>query len=128
MERDELIQRMKAERGGSILPAFEFMAGIDSALLDAYDRLAVLNFNYASTESDRALSAKQKEIIAVALLAAIRGNTTSKHMERALDLGASYRELVEALGLAMHITGAPSMEFGLELLMELATEKAASQG
>jgi len=56
---------------------------------------------------------RPKELIAVALLAAIRGSTTRQHIKRALALGASKREVVEALELSMHITGAPSLHYGL---------------
>ena len=67
--------------------------------------------------------AKLKELIAVALLAAVRGNTTRAHIQKALSHGASRREVVEALEMSMHITGAPSLEFGLSQLMALESKK-----
>jgi alkylhydroperoxidase/carboxymuconolactone decarboxylase family protein YurZ len=114
---------MKRERGGRVHPVFEYLDGIDPEFLDAYDRLAVLNFNYGKAARGRALSAKVKELIAVALLAAVRGSTTTQHLQEAMQHGASRREIVETLEMAMHIAGAPALEFGLSRLMELEAGK-----
>jgi alkylhydroperoxidase/carboxymuconolactone decarboxylase family protein YurZ len=119
----ELIEKMRAQRGGRLHRIFEYLGSIDSEFLEAYNDLAILNFNYAEAAAGRALDAKVKELIAVALLAAVRGNTTRHHLRRALELGATRREIVEALEMAMHITGAPSLEFGLAELMALDSDK-----
>ena len=64
-------------------------------------------------------------LIAVALLASAHGNTTRQHIKRALALGASKREVVEALEVSMHITGAPSLEYGLSEMMALECADSA---
>jgi len=121
--QSELLARMRRQRGGHVHNVFEYLAEIDPEFLQAYNDLAVLNFNYAEAAQGRAIDAKTKELIAVALLAAVRGNTTRQHIKRALALGATRREVVEALEMAMHITGAPSLEFGLTEMMALETAK-----
>ena len=115
----KLVAKMKRQRQGHLHPVFAYLDGIDPEFLKAYNEVAVVNFNYGNAGRRRALSAKMKELIAVALLAAVRGSTTRQHIRRALDQGASKREIVEALEMAMHITGAPALEFGLSQLMEL---------
>lgn len=114
-----LIAKMKRQRGGKVHSVFEYLDTIDREFLDAYNRVAVLNFNYGEAAAGRSLDAKMKELIAVALLAAVRGNTTRQHIQRALACGATVRQVVEALEMSMHITGAPSLEFGLSQLMEV---------
>jgi alkylhydroperoxidase/carboxymuconolactone decarboxylase family protein YurZ len=119
----KVIAKMRRERRGQLASAFEFLDGVDREYLEAYNRVAVLNFNYGDAGKGRALDARMKELIAVALLATIRGETTRKHMARALEEGATPRQVVEALEVAMHICGAPALEFGLRLLQELQAER-----
>jgi alkylhydroperoxidase/carboxymuconolactone decarboxylase family protein YurZ len=119
----KLLTKMRRQRKGNVHPVFEYLDGIDRAFLQAYNELAVLNFNYDEGAKGRSLSAKVKELIAVALLAAVRGGTTREHIQKALSRGASKREVVEALEMSMHITGAPSLEFGLSELMLLEQKK-----
>ena len=122
-KESSLLTRMRRQRNGSVHPVFEYLADIDPEFLTAYNELAVLNFNYGERAKGRALSAKTKELLAAALLASVRGDTTQQHIRKALSLGASRREVAEALEMSLHITGAPSLEFGLRLLMELDREK-----
>jgi alkylhydroperoxidase/carboxymuconolactone decarboxylase family protein YurZ len=119
----KLLAEMRRQRNGKLHPVFEYLSAIDPEFLEAYNQLAVLNFNYAEAAEGRILDAKVKELIAIALLASVRGNTTRQHIRRALDLGATKREIIEALAMAMHITGAPSLEFGLSEMMQLDAER-----
>jgi alkylhydroperoxidase/carboxymuconolactone decarboxylase family protein YurZ len=119
----ELLERMRAQRNGRLHRCFEYLGSIDPEFLDAYNGVALLNFNYAEAAPGRALDARMKELIAIALLAAVRGNTTRHHIRRALELGATRREIVESLEMAMHITGAPSLEFGLAEMMALDSKE-----
>ena len=120
---NRLLTKMRRQRKGQLHPVFEYLDGIDPEFLAAYNGLAVLNFNYGKAPQGRELSAKMKELIAVALLAAVRGETTRQHIQKALAHGASKREVVEALEMSMHITGAPSLEFGLARMMEIERAK-----
>ena len=119
----KLPAKMRRQRKGNLHRVFEYLDGVDREFLQAYNELAVLNFNYAEGAKGRALTAKVKELIAVALLASVRGDTTREHIQRAMALGASKREVVEALEMSMHITGAPSLEFGVTHLMALVPRK-----
>lgn len=118
----KLLDKMLRERKGRVLPAWKYLCEIDPEFLEAYNGVAVLNFNYGTAAKQRALSGKMKELIAVALLAAVRGDTIGQHIKTALAHGASKREVVEALEMSMQITGAPSLEFGLKRLMEIERE------
>ena len=122
-KQSKLLAKMRRQRGGSVHPVFEYLDGKDPEFLKAYNELAVLNFNYGESAKGRALSSKLKELIAVALLASVRGDTTGQHIQKALAHGASKREVIEALEMSMHITGAPSLEFGLRQLMGLERAK-----
>ncbi|MCC6344655.1 MAG: carboxymuconolactone decarboxylase family protein [Bryobacterales bacterium] len=113
----DVLTKMRIQRKGKVHPAFVYLDGIDRPFLEAYNSLAVLNFAYGREAKGRAMPAKIKELIAIALLAAVRGDTTRDHIRKAISHGASRREIVEALEMSMHITGAPSLEFGLMQLM-----------
>jgi alkylhydroperoxidase/carboxymuconolactone decarboxylase family protein YurZ len=118
----ELVARMRQQRSGRLEPVLEYLGQIDPEFLSAYNEGAVLNFRYGEAQG-RVLSGKVKELIAVALLAAVRGETTKQHIRQALENGATRREVVEALEMSMHITGAPSLQYGLVRLMEIENEK-----
>jgi alkylhydroperoxidase/carboxymuconolactone decarboxylase family protein YurZ len=118
---------MRAQRKGKLLPAFEYLAGVDPDFLEAYNNLAVLNFSYPPAAGSRALEPKIQELIAIALLASVHGETTRHHIRRALELGATEREIVEALEMTLQITGAAGMEFGLSQLMALKAESSQSR-
>ena len=126
-DANELLQTMRAQRRGRLVPAFEFLAGIDPDLLEAYNNLTVLNFSYPPATESRVLEAKIKELIAIALLASVHGDTTRLHIRRALELGATEREIAETLGLVMQVTGAAAMEYGLSQLMAEKAEGTASR-
>ena len=119
MKKTSLLDTMRRQRDGHLASAFEFLDGVDREFLQAYNELAVLNFNYGEAGKGRALDPRMKELIAVALLVCVRGETTRKHMSRALEQGATPREIVEAMEMSMHICGAPAFEFGLRQLQEL---------
>lgn len=123
MNEASLLDTMRRQRDGRLAAVFEFLDGLDPEFLRAYNEVAVLNFNYGDAGKGRALDARVKELIAVALLACVRGETTLQHMRRALEQGATPREIVEALEMSMHICGAPALEFGLRVLRELQSSR-----
>ncbi len=119
---DELINRMKAARG-YIYPAWEFAARADPDFAEAYQEL------YEQGLSDgKALSAGMKELIAIGILA-FRGNPASvkTHIRRAMRLGATRQELLEAIETCLLPGGAPAFHCGLKALME-ALEEEEGQG
>jgi len=118
-----LLAKMRRQRGGHVAAPFEYLDAVDREFLKAYNEVAVLNFSYGDAGRTRVLDARTKELIAVALLVTVRGDTTQQHMRKALEHGASLREVVEALEMAMQVCGAPALEFGLRKLMDLEPAK-----
>ena len=119
IDKDQLVAEMRRQRNGNLPAMFEYLAKIDPDFLAGYNAATLRVFNYSEGAEDRALDARMKELIAVALLASVRGGTTKRHIAAAYRHGASKREVVEALEVAFQITGAPSMEFGIHCMMDL---------
>lgn len=67
--------------------------------------------------SDGVLSAKMKELIALAIGVTVRcDGCLGHHAKVCLQLGATREEVVEAIGVAVHMGGGPSMVYGSEAL------------
>lgn len=119
---NDLKEAMKKERG-YIYPEWEFVAEKDVEFTEAYNRL------YSSALSDgKALPAKTRELIAIALLA-YRGleKATYEHMKRALRLGATKQELLEAVESSLIPGGAPTFSTGLRALMRIEEDQEPKQ-
>ncbi|MBE3587071.1 MAG: carboxymuconolactone decarboxylase family protein [Thermoanaerobacteraceae bacterium] len=72
--------------------------------------------------SDGALSAKQKELIAIGIGVAIRCHyCIAAHVAKALELGATREEVVEAIGVAVLMGGGPAAAYATEALKVLDT-------
>lgn len=68
---------------------------------------------YKSTTVDGALSAKHKELVALAISIAIRcEGCISLHMKSALGHGATKDEILEIIGVAIVMGGGPSLTYG----------------
>src|SRR5262249_36987474 len=114
-QAEALIARMKKARG-YISPAREFAARQDPAFVEAYNR----SYEPGRCEGRR-VSAKVREVIAIALLA-VRGPDKAAlvaHMERAMRFGATREELFEVLETCMVPGGAPTFHRGLSALLDL---------
>lgn len=71
---------------------------------------------------DGALSAKQKELIAVGISVAIRCSyCISNHVAKAFQLGASRKEILEAVSVAILMGGGPSVAYATEAVRVLDT-------
>ena len=112
-----LLKEMERERG-YVLPEWMFAAERDPNFMECYNNL----YNIALTDG-KALKAKTKELIAIALLA-YRGleNAVYAHAKRALRLGATKQELLEALETAIVPGGAPTFSTGLKALLRIEEE------
>jgi AhpD family alkylhydroperoxidase len=67
--------------------------------------------------TDGVLSAKMKELIALAIGVTVRcDGCLGHHAKACLQFGASREEVVEAIGVAVHMGGGPSMVYGSEAL------------
>jgi 4-carboxymuconolactone decarboxylase len=73
---------------------------------------------------DGALPRKTKELIMVGITCALnRPRGVRLHSERALSLGASPREVLEAMEVAAIPGGMPGLWLGVETLQEILTSK-----
>lgn len=71
----------------------------------------------AATYADGALDAKTKELIALAIGINVRcDGCLAAHGRAAFQRGATREEVVEAIGVAIHMGGGPSMVYGAEAL------------
>ena len=71
----------------------------------------------AATYGAGALDAKTKELIAIAISISVRcDGCVAAHSRSAVQKGISREELVEAIGVAIHMGGGPSMVYGAEVL------------
>jgi len=66
---------------------------------------------------DGALDNKTKELIALAIGVTVRcDGCVAHHAMACLDKGATREEIVEAIAVAIHMGGGPSMVYGAEAL------------
>jgi len=78
--------------------------------------------------TDGALSAKAKELIALAIAITVRcDGCIAYHVHDALQAGATRPEIVEAIGVAILMGGGPSTIYGSEALMALEQFEAAGK-
>jgi 4-carboxymuconolactone decarboxylase len=100
----------------------------------AYDVIAKLDPEYfeklkglyvdGTFGRDGALPRKTKELIMVGITCALnRPRGVRLHSERALTLGASPREVLEAMEVAAIPGGMPGLWLGVETLQEILTRK-----
>jgi AhpD family alkylhydroperoxidase len=118
VKKRRLIKKMEKERG-YMYPAWLYMVDKDVDFMEAYNNL------YERVLTDgKALPAKTRELIAIALLA-YRGqkNAVYLHAKRALRLGATKQELLEALETAIIPGGAITFQTGLSALMRIEEEE-----
>jgi alkylhydroperoxidase/carboxymuconolactone decarboxylase family protein YurZ len=118
---EELIAKMKEDRG-YIYPEWEYAARTDPDFVEAYNELYRRGLN-----DGQALSAKVREFVAIGILA-FRGETGAvrTHMQRAMRLGATRQELLEAIETCIVPGGAPAFHCGLKALMQVTVQDDAS--
>lgn len=110
----ELLERARKERG-YLSPEWEYVIKKDPDFFEAYN-----NLYEKSLKDGKALPAKTRELIAIALLA-FRGQRDAvlSHAKRAIRLGATKEELLEAVETALVPGGAPTFLIGLSALLKL---------
>lgn len=78
--------------------------------------------------TDGALSAKFKELMALAIAITVRcDGCIAYHVHDALQSGATRPEIAEAIGVAVLMGGGPSAIYGSEALMALEQFEAVSK-
>lgn len=118
---EQLLKEMEAGRG-YIYPPHRFLAERDPAFLRAYNDLAGLALLHGDRDTgEHALPAKFRELVVCAVLA-FKGSPegVATHAKRALALGATEQELLEAFQAIVVPGGAPALLNGVRGLM-LAT-------
>ena len=114
----DFIEAMKKERG--YLPApWGYLAPKDIDFMEAYNNL------YERGLADgKALPAKYRELVCIGILAH-RGQDDAvyNHVKRALTLGATKQELLDAIETTIIPGGAPTFGTGLKALMRVEEEE-----
>jgi AhpD family alkylhydroperoxidase len=117
-KKNQLINRMERERG-YVYPAWRYMVDEDVDFMEAYNDL----YERALIDG-KALPAKTRELVAMAILA-FRGqeNAVYSHMKRALRLGATKQELIDAIETMLIPGGASTFHVGVSALMRIEKEE-----
>lgn len=116
---EELIQRMRSERGGQIYPEWEYAARADPEFVERYAALT----SHLLTSRGRALDAKVRELVFVAVVAKVGdAQGLRAHMRSARREGATWREMLEVLETVLPPAGVPAFLFGVRILIELEQE------
>lgn len=121
-KKHKLTKKMEKERG-YVYPAWLYMIDKDVDFMEAYN-----NLYERGLTNGKALTAKTREFIAMAILA-FRGqeNAVYLHARRALRLGATKQELLEAIETTVIPGGAPAFATGLSALMKIEEEEKKAQ-
>jgi AhpD family alkylhydroperoxidase len=125
---DETARRLGAARGYSY-PEWEYLAEKDPAFLEAYNRLSGLGLLHEGVSTEgKALPAKYREFVAIAaMIGQARMWGVKAHMERALRLGATEQEILEALEAALIPVGSPPFRQAINILMQVSGWKPKSE-
>lgn len=103
---------------GHSFPEFDWLAEFDPEYENVRRGLTAMVW----TPDDPALAVKDREIIASVILGLRAYPTIDKHLRRALEHGATVRELVEAFQVATVPGGFPVLHFALPYLETLQAE------
>jgi AhpD family alkylhydroperoxidase len=125
---EETARRLGAARGYSY-PEWEYLAERDPVFLEAYNRLSGLGLLHEGASSEgKALPAKYRELVAIAaMIGQARMWGVKSHMERALRLGCSEQEILEALEAALIPVGSPPFRQAVNILMQVVGWKPAAE-
>jgi alkylhydroperoxidase/carboxymuconolactone decarboxylase family protein YurZ len=105
-------------------PFWEWVAKEDPEYVAARQPLSELSLG-----EGKALSIKQKEMVIIGILA-YRGREAGvlAHMRRAIQHGATKRDLLESIEAAAVPGGGPTFSTGVQALMKLDQEGAFAKG
>lgn len=128
-EAHEVIEEMRS-RGAYVLPAHSILASEDPEFLRAYAELAQRSFRHGEGDADGDLTELHREFVVIGILA-FRGSSEDSlvnHLERALSLGATRRDLIGVFEAALVPGGAPAMLNGLRALIRLDGKQREEEG
>ena len=113
-----LLAQMEKERGYVSL-AKNYVATVDPDFMEAYNNL----YN-SGLRAGKALPVKYRELVAIAILSyRTRENAVYLHMKRAMEHGATYRELLDAVETSIIPGGGPTFDVGVNALMRILEEE-----
>lgn len=124
----ETAERLARDRGYTY-PEWEYLAERDPVFLEAYNRLSGLGLLHAGVSLEgKQLPAKYRELVAIAaMIGQARMWGVKAHMERALAVGCSEQEILEALEAALIPVGSPPFRQAVNILMQVTGWKPASE-
>ena len=113
-----LLAQMEKERGYVSL-AKNYVATVDPDFMEAYNNL----YN-SGLRAGKALPVKYRELVAIAILSyRTRENAVYLHMKRAMEHGATCRELLDAVETSIIPGGGPTFDVGVNALMRILEEE-----
>ena len=115
---EEYIEKMRKQRG--YLPdQWAYLAYKDLDFIEAYD-----NLYRRGLEDGKALPAKYRELVCIGVLA-YRGldDAVVSHIKRALKLGATKQEVIDAIETTIIPGGAPTFGSGLAAMMRVEEDE-----
>lgn len=114
----EFLETMQRERG-EVPAVYAYAAPKDFGFVEAYD-----NLYKAALYDGKALPAKMKELVVLGIVA-FRGldGACYAHLKRALDLGATKEEALEAIEAMIVVGGTPTFRAGIRALMRIDEEE-----
>jgi len=106
---------------GYLQESHKVLLANDPEYLNAYDNLYA--YVLKGKKSDK-LPVKFRELVVIGILAS-KGEYSALelHIKRALELGTSPLEIIEALEVTMFYAGAPSLMYGIETLEKVLRDK-----
>jgi alkylhydroperoxidase/carboxymuconolactone decarboxylase family protein YurZ len=122
MERQKRIKKLLAEmekERGYVSAAKNYVATVDPDFMEAYNNL----YNNG-LRAGKALPVKYRELVAIAILSyRTRENAVYLHMKRAIQHGATYQELLDAVETSIIPGGGPTFDTGTQALMRILEEE-----
>jgi len=120
----DYIEKMKKERGPYVPAPMVYLAHKDLPFIEAYDNL----YN-RSLQDGKELPAKYRELVCIGILAH-RGfeDICVSHIKRALKLGATKQEIMDAIETMIIPGGAPTFGVGLNALIKVEEEEKKAKG
>jgi AhpD family alkylhydroperoxidase len=117
----KLVKELQAHMG-FVLPFEATLAEEDPEFLAVFSQMKKILM-----EREGALPRKTKALIHIALSAARRATGIKSHISRAMRLGATKQEILEAMELSTFTFGAPAIKYGVESLIAVLQEQKQAE-
>jgi alkylhydroperoxidase/carboxymuconolactone decarboxylase family protein YurZ len=126
---DEVIDRIRARRGGHTWPLHHLMAELDPGFLDVFDETYVRTLGIDPEPGPGSLEAKYRELICACACAMmpVPVEVTAHHLARAFELGLSEREAMAGFDALMIPGGGIAVSNGARALLYLREQAAGEE-